>query len=84
MKRVLKWTVQFAPDARIGSGEVVLVAMQYGFLTVWTEEDEQVEPSMRPVGIFGTGYSVSDDYEHLGSVLDGSFVWHLYGERRKP
>ena len=59
----------------------VFVAMQHGKLTVWAEVD--TEEPLYPVelGIWGTGHNIPDDAEHVGSTLDGLFVWHVW--RRK-
>lgn len=61
-----------------------------GHLEVWIQaETVQGWPNHDPMGsngsvgsqemqVFGTGQVVPDDAEHVGSVLDGPFVWHLY------
>lgn len=61
-----------------------------GHLEVWIQaETVQGWPDLVPLGsngsvgsqelqVFGTGQVVPDDAEHVGSVLDGPFVWHLY------
>lgn len=81
-RRVLKWQVAGDVAERpIGTGRVVLVAMQGSILCVWTEEDGEPDPAPRRVAcVFGTGHPVPPAYtEHIGSVVDGMFVWHVYG-----
>lgn len=86
MKRVLKWTVPVDDDEhKIGAGPVALVACQHGSDTVqvWTEEEHGSSASFenaRNVRVYGTGHLVPVEWEHLGSVIVGRFVWHLYAE----
>lgn len=57
------------------------VQMQGGRITVWYEVDLS-EPEMTTEAIFqlvGTGHPVSSSAaEYLGTVQDGTFVWHVY------
>lgn len=32
--------------------------------------------------IYGTGFNVDDGKEHLGTIQDGSFVWHLFRTKK--
>lgn len=80
-KRVLKWSVTVDDQVHtIGGGRVVLVASQYGNLSVevWTEEAGVDVEESRQVRVFGTGHNVPDDAEHIGSCIAGPFVWHVY------
>lgn len=85
MKHVLKWDVPL--DGRfhdIGRGKIVHVGIQgaHPSVQVWTEEiiartgDDEL--LMREARIYGTGYDIPDELDHVGTVLDGLFVWHVY------
>jgi hypothetical protein len=50
-----------------------------GEVCVWIEHDPA--PEMKPVEwlIVGTGHSFDQTGKvHVGSVVDGAFVWHVY------
>lgn len=51
--------------------------------TVWVEQwlpekDEQFRTEKVVFEIFGTGHHIPVGALHIGSVIDGGFVWHLY------
>jgi hypothetical protein len=81
--KVLKWQVPLndLPHA-IGVGQVVLVAQQphgrVDEVQVWTLETGA--DATREVRVFGTGHTIPDGWEPIGSCLsvDGQFVWHVF------
>lgn len=85
--RVLRWVVPVDDQIHtIGRGPVVLVACRPPthdryvpdhVVEVWTEEYGYSAPS-RPVRVYGTGQAVDAEGPHLGTALDGQFVWHVY------
>jgi hypothetical protein len=75
---VLKWDVPVDNNYHpIGAGPVVHVACQGSpyIVQVWTEDSASGHRAAR---VYGTGQPVPDDDVHLGSVLAGPFVWHVY------
>jgi hypothetical protein len=57
----------------------VHVAIQHGVITMWRlVEDPNTEMTDRRFVIRGTGHPVEEQAMHLGTVLDGAFVWHLF------
>ena len=56
----------------------VHVAMQDGKPTVWAEVRTDGDVLQRRLLVVGTGYPVPDGCEHVGSAMDGQFVWHVY------
>lgn len=81
-KRVLKWTVPVDDRSHeIGGGPVVGVAAQGAWdeVVVWTEETDPAPT--RTVRVYGTGHEIPEASRHLGSVVAGIFVWHVYEER---
>ena len=52
-----------------------------GAVSIWTEGgDPSGEELRRKVHVVGTGWEPPKGAEHLGSVIVGDFVWHLYSE----
>lgn len=46
---------------------------------VWYETDTvNVPQSHHPIVIIGTGHTKPRDMVHIGSYIDGPFVWHVY------
>jgi hypothetical protein len=96
-RRVLRYEVPVDDDWHtIGGGRVVHVDNRpqrftdlHPRLEVWTEEhlldDWPATPALtaeRRVIVVGTGHQIPPAAtQHLGSVLDGPFVWHLFAEQ---
>lgn len=79
MKTVWKYTINFAFTAL--TGPVVHVGLDpSGTPCVWIEGDPE-KLMDRLFEVVGTGQRVPVDGTHVGSWVDGAFVWHLY-ERR--
>ena len=60
-----------------------------GDLCMWYEVDADTETEEHVFGVFGAGHTVPEDVRdengdytlavwHLFSVVQGSFVWHIY------
>lgn len=69
-------------------GAVVLTGLDpaTGDLAIWIENDPDAIQVERRFTVYGTGHEIAGDggfpYDlHVGSVIDGEFVWHVY-ERR--
>lgn len=58
----------------------VAAMMQDGVPTVWFEVTPTGEQQQVELGVFGTGHAIdaAEGWEHVGSMLDGPYVWHLY------
>jgi len=86
MRRVHKYKVGPEPtDVRVGiTAKVVHFARQRDEVFVWIEDLHDAYTSITlTLQIFGTGHEIFDDkLEHMGSLSDGPWVWHLYGMRR--
>jgi hypothetical protein len=82
-KQPLRWVVPIDDGWHmIGAGPVLHVATRIpGAVEVWTLEDSSApKPPTRTVRVYGTGHTVHPrDAVHHGTVLDGHFVWHLFG-----
>lgn len=47
---------------------------------VWIEVETTAPAGERRMVAFGTGDELPDGWVHVGSLIDGSFVWHIYEE----
>jgi len=58
--------------------KVVHFGMQNGTAMVWVEVNVTNLVALRDLRIYGTGHEIPEDSRHVGTCLDGEFVWHLY------
>lgn len=82
MQTIFKYPLGFSAanhlDMPVGS-RPVMVAMQNGQVTMWAQVDPDFETTTkRDFVVAGTGHPVPDDYVHVGSCMDGMFVWHVF------
>ena len=85
MRRVLKWDVPVDDrDHPIGSGPVVHVGCQHGpaVVQVWTDEPDSESVRYRSARVYGTGHEVPLGDSHIGSVIEGPLVWHVFASTR--
>ncbi len=54
------------------------VEMQGHVSCIWAEVDTDSKPVVEHLHVVGTGHEVPADAAHLGTWLDGPYVWHLY------
>jgi hypothetical protein len=83
----LQVNVPFTVEAP-GIGRAVHFDMQetdtgYHPTFLWTEVDPDAPFSTTQFMVVGTGWDVPDDYEHVGTYLNGPLVWHLYQAQTK-
>jgi len=45
---------------------------------IWAEVDTRNESVRRSILIIGTGNPIPYGAKHIGSFVQGSFVWHVY------
>ena len=71
--------IQMPADAKI----VHVGRQQPNHICLWAIVDTDKTAVNRQFSIRGTGQPLgrASDCEHLGSVFDGPFVWHVFGER---
>lgn len=70
----------------VEAGTVVFVAARptnpyTETVEVWVEHDQAAtagDQSSLHLKVVGTGQPVEDEDVHVGSTLDGAFVWHVY------
>lgn len=78
MRKVFKYPVSEGIAIMPAGSKFVHFAMQNGEFMAWFEVDEEFPMVQRKIRIFGTGVAIPQFAKHLGTVLDGGFVWHLY------
>lgn len=59
-------------------GRVVAAGRQDGAMRVWIEYQPGWPEKARRYQWHATGEYVDDQGEHVATVFDGPFVWHLY------
>ena len=83
MRRVYKYPLQLIDSVqKLYVHDVstpLLFAMQDGMPCLWLEVSTSQTKVEKQVMIVGTGHQVPDGFKHIGSCIDGIFVWHLYG-----
>lgn len=85
MKTIYKFAVPLGPESHIEmdpGGQIVHVAVQGTFPMIWVLINTDVIWTVRTFKAFGTGWEIPPGWEYVGSLLDGSFVWHIH--ERKP
>lgn len=87
MRTIWKFPLNMRGWNEVGVGgvsQVVLAAIDpaSGAPAVWIDHDPDGAPMARSFVVVGTGHEIPDpDAEHVGSMIDRTFVWHIY-ERR--
>lgn len=80
--QVWKYKLNWGETTLKLTGDAVHFAIQDGVPCLWAESYPEQETRDRYFKIVGTGHEVDGDSWHVGSVLDGPYVWHLYQEAR--
>lgn len=61
----------------------VLFGKQQDRFTVWYEVDTGEPIITYEWFISGTGIRLPENARHIGSIIDGAFVWHFYWRRKE-
>jgi hypothetical protein len=60
--------------------QILHVGDQGGQITLWAKVDPHAETGWLRVSILGTGHEIPlDAGEHLGTVQQPPYVWHIFG-----
>ncbi len=83
MKVIFKYEIlgRGTPVVMPADAKIVHVGQQDDRLMIWAEHicpDENTTALSRIFDVFGTGQSIPDTAEYLGTFFDSPFVWHLY------
>lgn len=60
------------------SAEVLHCAIQYGEYCIWVRLDTDAPRIKRSFTVVGTGWEIEDDMNHISTIQDGAFVWHIF------
>lgn len=83
MRTIHKYNLSQGQTFKLPVGSKLLhIAMQAGSICAWFEVDAVGETTeKRSFVIVGTGHMVPEGTSHVGTVLDGIFVWHIYEDK---
>lgn len=60
-------------------GNFLHLAIQSASIQLWAVHDEDTFPSSSHIFVtIGTSQPIPEEYYHVGTVLDGPFVWHVF------
>lgn len=63
----------------VAPAKVVHFGKQGSLYCVWVEHPISGRPDTTiTFYVVGTGHPIPEGYEHVQSIFDGPFVWHLY------
>ena len=57
---------------------VIHCAIQGDEYCIWVRVDTDAPKVKRSFTIVGTGWEIEDSLGHVGTILDGAFVWHIF------
>ena len=61
--------------------QILHADIQHGRVCLWALVDPNAKDVLREIGVLQTESRVDDAVEghnHIGTILDGSFVWHVF------
>lgn len=53
---------------------------EQGYVTMWLVIDSEQPKQVARFQVVGTGFPIPENWEHVGTVQEGAFVWHLFEE----
>lgn len=80
MKTIYKYAIE-GGDAEImlpKNAEILHFAFQERTPTLWARVDTDEPLQGRRFKVVGTGWEFKDWASHVGTVLEGPFVWHCF------
>lgn len=86
MRAVWKYQIPVVDDQELDmpKGAVILPYLEceglgaLRIITFWAEVWTDAPKVTRFLAIRGTGHPIEGGEEHMGTVRDGAFMWHLY------
>lgn len=82
-KTIWKFTLaraSLSPVTMPIGAEILHVGVQENDICFWAKVDPKAKTETRLFGIYGTGWDIPNDTEseYVGTVQQGSFVWHIF------
>ena len=88
MLTIWKFEFEVADEATVEmpvGAEILSVGMQVQHtICIWAKVDDKEKSQKRVFYARGTGHSIGwmpVGAEFIGTVIDGEFVWHIFGEK---
>ena len=82
MRTIYKYNLPFQEEQgtlKIPKGyQIIHFGVQSGLPTLWVEVDSDQPSEEVQYAVFGTGWEIPPDWEHVGTWMESIFVWHLY------
>jgi hypothetical protein len=81
MRVVYKFPLMFGQQTILmqAGAKLLHAAAQHGRWMLWAEIDPEAPLAGRMIGFVGTGdRAIEPGWQHITTVLDGDFVWHVY------
>lgn len=81
---IWKYVLRSERKVEMPAGAKVLhVGLQHGEVTMWCLVDPLAVQEERHFHVYGTGWNLTkqlakERHEHIGTVIDGSLVWHVF------
>ncbi len=78
---VYKYPVRIGEETSVSCAapaKPVHFGVQGGQMFVWVEHGLGPVSTSVSFCVVGTGHPIPDGFEHVQSIFDGPFVWHLY------
>lgn len=73
-----EWQELEVPESTLAGAQLVAKDPATAWPAVWLEVDTEAPLTNRAFRVFGTGHPIPGDAFHVGSLVDGPYVWHIY------
>lgn len=70
-------------EVPVRRGRPLHLAVQHGEIHLWAAVDPAGSEVPTEFRLVGTGGKVELDWHHLGTVLDGDYVWHIFSASQR-
>lgn len=67
-------------EVRVRHGRLLHLAVQHGDIHVWAAVDPRTSEAFTVFHLAGTGAEIDTSWHHMGTVVDGDYVWHIFTE----
>lgn len=77
MKTIYKYTITRKPVQMPEGAVIVHTDLQEQSYCIWALVDPANALESRQFDVIGTGWDYEPNMHYVGSILEGSFVWHI-------
>ena len=85
MKTIYKYTIELIQNYPVQmpvNAKVLHVDIQNSMITLWALVDLSNSIEKRYFSVYGTGFEILKEGCYIGTVKDGTFVWHVFEDIR--